>query len=272
MTKHYIFFTRNVLPQPQAHLVQVAHTANAAANLGYPAVLVYLQKGLKALNPVDLIHPFRPRQPDANLAKFYNIQDKLKVAPLPLPWPVDQIGGKFTNSSTIVSKYYFPIYIRPHTKIVHTRDWNFVKAAIKNGIPAIYEHHHHEQKQFEPEIVHHPLFQICVTVADTIRETMIQYGMPPEKVIKLHNGFNSLFLVRQPEKVASWRKKLLVNERQYLVIYSGALHKFKGIDLLIDVAKQLPQVQFAIAGGDELQVRFYQQMAQEKQVENVTFL
>lgn len=272
MIKHYIFFTRNALPQPQAHLVQVAHTANAAANLGYSAVLVYLQKSSKFLTPVELIRPFRPRKPDPELAKFYNIEDKLKVAPLPMPWPIDRVRGTLTNSSTVVSKYYFPVYIRPHTQIIHTRDWNFVKAAIKNGIPTIYEHHHHEQKQFEPEIVRHPLFQISVTVADTIRETMIQNGMPPEKVIKVHNGSNSMFFVRQPEKAEAWRKQLLVDDRQHLVVYSGALHRFKGVDLLVDVAKQLPHVQFALAGGDESQVRAYQQMTREKQVENVTFL
>lgn len=272
MNKHYIFFTRNVLPQPQAHLVQVAHTANAAANLGYSTVLAYLEKGLAALNPAALIRPFRPRKPDSTLAKFYNIGDKLKVAPLPIPWPIDYWRSKLTNSSTIVSKYYLPVHILPYTKIVHTRDWNLVKAAIKNGIPAIYEHHHHEDKKFEPEIVNNPLFQICITVADTIRETTIQNGMPPEKIIKLHNGFNNLFLVRQPEKAESWREKLLRGGQQHLVVYSGALHPFKGVDLLIDVAKQLPQVEFAIAGGEQSQVQAYQQITRDKQVNNVTLL
>lgn len=272
MTKNYIFFTRNVLPQAQAHLVQVAHSANAAANLGYPTILIYLRQQQESLNPLELFSPFRPKPPEEKLAKFYNLQEKLKVAALPMPWPIDRIGGKLTNSSTVISKYYFPLYILPHTKIVHTRDWNFVKAAIKNGVPAIYEHHHHEQKQFEPEIVRHPLFQIAVTVADTVLESMIESGMPKEKAIKLHNGFNQIFLLRQPEAALAWRKQLLANGRQHLVVYSGALSKFKGVDLLIDVAKQLPEIQFAIAGGNESQVQSYQHLAREKQTENVTFL
>lgn len=272
MTKNYIFFTRNVLPQAQAHLVQVAHSANAAANLGYPTILIYLRQQQESLNPLELFSPFRPKPPEEKLAKFYNLQEKLKVAALPMPWPIDRIGGKLTNSSTVISKYYFPLYILPHTKIVHTRDWNFVKAAIKNGVPAIYEHHHHEQKQFEPEIVRHPLFQIAVMVADTVLESMIESGMPKEKAIKLHNGFNQIFLLRQPEAALAWRKQLLANGRQHLVVYSGALSKFKGVDLLIDVAKQLPEIQFAIAGGNESQVQSYQHLAREKQTENVTFL
>ena len=272
MTKHYIFFTRHTLTTPQAHLVQVFNSANGAANLGYSTVLCFLQQGLGSFNPVNLLHPFHPKKPAAKLSKFYNIQEKLKVAPLPIPWPIDRIRSKWTNSSTLVCKYYFPIHILPYTKIVHTRDWNFVKAAIKHGIPAIYEHHHHEQKQFEPEVVHNPLFQIAVTVADPIRESMIQYGMPPEKVIKLHNGFNQVFLERHPEAAKAWREQLLVEQRQHLIVYAGALRKFKGIDLLIEVAKTMPQVQFAFAGGNESEVQHYQQLAQEQQTPNVKFL
>ncbi|MEG3979390.1 glycosyltransferase family 4 protein [Microcoleus sp. T3B2] len=273
MSKYYVFFTRNILPQPNvASLVQVAHSANAAANLGYPAVLVYLRKGWSALNPVDLLFPFQPTKPDDKLATIYNIQDKLKVADLPMPWPIDLWDSKWTSSSTIVSKYYLPIHLLKSTKIVHTRDWNFVKAAVKNGIPAIYEQHHHENKQFESEIVRNPLFQISVTVADTVRDSMIKNGMPPEKVITLHNGFNHLFLARQTEAAQNWRQQLLEDDRQHLAVYAGGLYPFKGVDMLVDVAKELPLVQFAIAGGDSSQVTAYQQLAKSKQVNNIKFL
>ncbi|MEG3934896.1 glycosyltransferase family 4 protein [Microcoleus sp. T3_B1] len=273
MSKYYVFFTRNILPQPNvASLVQVAHSANAAANLGLPAVLVYLRKGWSALNPVDLLFPFQPRKPDDKLATIYNIQDKLKVADLPMPWPIDFWDSKWTSSSTIVSKYYLPIHLLKSTKIVHTRDWNFVKAAVKNGIPAIYEQHHHENKQFESEIVRNPLFQISVTVADTVRDSMIKNGMPSEKVITLHNGFNHLFLARQTEAAQNWRKQLLEDDRQHLAVYAGGLYPFKGVDMLVDVAKELPLVQFAIAGGDSSQVTAYQQLAKSQQVNNIKFL
>jgi len=273
MSKYYVFFTRNTLPKPNvASLVQVANSANAAANLGYPAVLVYLRKGWSALNPVDLLVPFQPRKPDDQLAKIYNIEEKLRVADLPLPWPIDFWDSKWTSASTIVSKYYLPIHLLKSTKIVHSRDWNFVKAAIKNGIPTIYEQHHHENKKFEPEIVRNPLFQIAVTVADTVRDSMIENGMPPEKVITLHNGFNNLFLARQTAAAENWRQQLLADNRQHLAVYAGGLYPFKGVDMLVDVAQELPEVQFAIAGGDSSQVTAYQQLAKDKQVNNINFL
>lgn len=272
MKKHYIFFIKDELPKPEAHLVQSTNAANAAANLGYSTVLVYPYKGLTAFNPLKLVHPFQPKKAPTELVKYYNLQDKLQVSPLPMPWPVDYIKTKFTSSNTIASKYYFPFHMLPTTKLVHSRNWNFIKAAVKSGVAAVYEHHHHEDKKFEPEIVNNPLFQIAVTVTDTIRETMIENGMPPEKVVRIHNGYNQLFLSRQPEKAEQWRKKLLQNDREYLVVYGGALRDFKGIDILIDVAQEMPNVQFVCAGGNKTEVESYQQIAREKQANNIQFL
>ncbi|AFY58059.1 glycosyltransferase [Rivularia sp. PCC 7116] len=270
--KHYIYFIKEEIPKPEAHLVQSTNAANAVANLGYSTVLVYPSKGKEALNPIDLISPFRPRKTPDKLKKYYNLHDKLKVSPLPMPFPIDYVKSKFTSSNTIASKYYFPFHILPKTKIVHSRDWNFIEAAVKNGVPAIYEHHHHEDKPFAQAIVNNPLFQIAVTVGDTVRQSMIANGMPPEKVIKLHNGYNRLFMERHSQAAKEWRNQLLQNGREKLIVYSGALEQFKGIDILIDVAKQLPQVQFVCAGGKEKQVKHYQQLAQEKGVDNITFL
>lgn len=269
MNKHYLFFTRNALPQPRADLVQVANCANAAANLGYSTVLTYLEP--QAVCPLRWLKPFQPRDPEPSFKQFYHLQDRLKVAGLPMPAFLNRFSGKWAHPSTVVSKYFFPLHMRATTQIVHTRDWNFVKAAVRSGVPAIYEHHHHEDKRFEPEIVHHPLFQIAVTVADSVRDSMIQHGMPPDRVIKLHNGFNQSFLARHPEAAAIWRQKLLPQHRA-LVVYSGGLNAFKGVNLLIEAARSLPDALFVFAGGNADQVAAYRQFAEQRQVKNVEFL
>lgn len=270
--KAYLFFVRDPLPQPGAHLVQIVHLANAAANLGHHTVLVDIDRSQKALNPLQLLAPFQPHPPDFHLKNYYNLQDKLQVASLPMPYPVDRIRSKWTNSSTLACKYYLPVHLKAHTGLVHSRDWNFVKAAIQQGIPAIYERDHYEKKRYESEIVNSPLFQVTVTVADTVREDLIRNGMPPEKVIKLHNGFNQLFYIRQPEAAKDWRSQLLPEEGNSLVVYAGELVRFKGIDLILDLAPNLPQVQFAFAGGSPQQIEEYQQKIRDRALTNVILL
>ncbi|HBE20148.1 MAG TPA: glycosyl transferase family 1 [Cyanobacteria bacterium UBA11149] len=277
MDKHYILFSRNISLKPgNAHEIHDVICANAAANLGYSSVLVYPDPDNTAWNPVKLLSPFTPRQPDSKFQKFYNSQEKLKVAPLPKPWPIDRfkgkISGKLSNFNTILSKYYFPFHILHHTKIVHTRDWNFVKTVIKHKVPVIYERHYYQEKPFEPEIVSSPFFQIAVTQSEIIRQSLIQYGMPPEKVVWLDNGFEQLFLMRQPQEAEAWRKELLTDGQKQLVIYSGSLHGFKGIHILIDAAKELPEIQFALTGGTESQLQEYQEIIRTNNIHNVTFL
>ncbi|NET35723.1 MAG: glycosyltransferase family 4 protein [Cyanothece sp. SIO1E1] len=273
MKKHYVFYTRDTLPQPNAaHLVHDVQSANAAANLGYLTTLVYLRKGLNALNPIDWLFPFRPQKPDRQLINFYQVQERLRVVQLSMPWPIDQVKGKLTNSSTIGCKYYFPVHIFPFTGVLHTLDWNLAKTAVKRRIPVIYEREHYQNNRYEPEIVNSPFFQVAVTVADPVRDNMIQNGMPSKKIVKLHLGYNQSFLIRQPQPAQTWRQQLLANRFKHLLVYAGALYRFKGVDLLIDVAKEFPQVQFALAGGDEAKVKAYQQLARDQHVNNVTFL
>lgn len=269
MKKYYIFFVRDVLPKPAAYVVQIVNLANAAANLGYSTVLVSLKTGVKAGNPIEWFSPFHPTEPNDRLAQFYNLQNHLKIVELPMPFPIDSIGSKWTSSSTIACKYYFPVHILPYTQLVHSRDWNFVQTAIQYGIPAIYERDHCEKKQYDRQIVENSLFQAAVTVADPVRENLIQNGIPPEKIIQLHNGFNQLFLERQPEKAKEWRNKLLGDQFQFLAIYAGALYDFKGIDITIEIANQFPEVRFVMAGGPETQVEVYQNITRDRQLNNV---
>jgi glycosyltransferase involved in cell wall biosynthesis len=268
--RYYLFFTSNELPQSRADLVQVTNCANAAGNLGYPTVLTYLKRDRAANNPKYWLWPFRPQPPDCDLRRFYSLQTALQVAPLAVPGWCDRV--RWLHPSTVVCKYYLPLYLRPVTQLVHTRDWNFVKAAIRNGIAAIYEHHHHEDKQFEAAIVQHPLFQVAVTVADSVRNSMMAQGMPPDKVVKIHNGFNRAFLDRHPQDAQAWRNQLLAASFEHLVVYAGALYPFKGVDLLLEVAQFLPQVRFAFAGGSSEQVETYRQQARDRQLHNAVFL
>lgn len=268
MTQHYVVFTRHTFEQPAAHLVWAANSANGAANLGCPALLVHLQRGRRALNPIGWFAPRLPQPPDADLAQRYSLQPQLRVMPLPMPYPIDRWPTKWTNASTIACKYYLPVHLRRYAKLVHSRDWNFVKAAVQQGIPAIYEHHHFEDKRFEPEFAHHPLLPLVVTVADNVAASLIDSGIPADKVVKLHSGFNQTFLQRHPAAAQQWRDRLLKG-REALVVYSGGLYRFKGVDLLLAVADLLPHVQFALAGGNPTQVQAYQHIGQRS---NVTFL
>lgn len=269
---YYVFFVRDELPRRSAEIAQTVQSANAAANLGYPAVLVFLRRDWQAFNPLRWLQPWTLEEPDASMIRFYNLEKAVKVVRLAMPFPIDRIKGKLFSSSTAACRYYFPRHIFPRTQLIHTREWNLVKAAVRSGIPAIYERDHYEYKPYEPDVVNSPHFQLAVAVADTVRDNMLQQGMPPEKTVKIHNGFNRLFLTRDSVGVETWRQQLLTNGRKYLVVYAGSIYRFKGIDLLLEIVKDFPDVQFVMAGGPTEQSQAYQQVIQARQLQNVKLL
>ncbi|BAU63137.1 putative glycosyl transferase, group 1 [Stanieria sp. NIES-3757] len=273
MSKYYIIYSHQISLQPNtAHEIHDVQCADAAANLGYPTVLVYPNQQQHNFNLFNFLFPFRPQIPSKEIVEFYDIQSNLETAPLPLPGQFLPLPDKLTHPSTIICKYYFPLHIFSKTKVLHTRDWNCAKAAVQNKIPTIYESHYFQSKPLETKIVNSPYFRIAVTQSELTRQSLIQAGVPEQKAIWLHNGFGQSFLTRQPAEAKAWRQQLLSENYQYLVVYSGALYRFKGIDLLIDVARLLPHIQFAITGGTDSQIQDYRQLAQEKQVNNINFL
>ncbi|NJL44600.1 MAG: glycosyltransferase [Leptolyngbyaceae cyanobacterium SM2_3_12] len=266
--RHYLFFVRDTLPNPAAHLIQSVQCANAAANLGYPTWLAYIDRGHTAWQPWRWLYP-QPRPVDDTFAHFFNIQNQLELLPLAMPWPIDRVPHKLTNASTVACKYYWPWHLAAQTALVHTRDWNFAKAALGQGVPVVYECHHHTEKPFEPEMAVHPLLQAVVTVIDTVRESIIHNGIPEKKVFTIPNAVNNQFLARHPAAANQWRERLLAGKYNKLVVYAGALHEFKGVDLLLGIADQFPEVKFVLAGGPEAQHNHYAQRVRELNLGNV---
>ncbi|MDJ0599193.1 MAG: glycosyltransferase [Crocosphaera sp.] len=269
--KYYLVYSQLSQQPDSAHEIHDVMCANAMANLGYGTVLAYPENPPSKLKLGSLFFPFNLQKPNRHFIEFYDIQDRLNILPLFIPDIIRKGINRF-NVSSLVCKYYLPLHLKNKINAVHTRNWNFAKAAVKNKIPTIFERHYFAENKFESEIVNDPYFRVCITQSELTKQSMIEAGMPTEKVIWLHNGFNQTFLERQPNEAQQWREQLLKNNRETLVIYSGALYPFKGIDLLIDVAKCLPKIQFAITGGTEEQVKHYQELAQNKQVDNITFL
>lgn len=268
----YLFYVKEELPKPAAHLIQVVQCANAAANLGFPTWLAYPEWGRRAARPWRWWWPLRPQPASSAFRKFYNTESSLRLLPLAQPWPIGTLQHKLTSSSTAVCKYYWPLFLKHRTRLVHTRDWNFTKAAIQAGVPVVYECHHFLAKPYEAAIVHSPLLQVAVTVVDTVKTNMVQNGMPKEKIAVIPNGFNRQFLERHPAAAVEWRDRLLNHQFEQLVVYAGALYPFKGIDLLLAVAQFFPQVKFAIAGGPPTQQQHYQDQIRQRGLRNVTLL
>lgn len=265
MEKHIIFYLHSTLPKKKmASAVQVVNWANASANIGHSSVLVYLKSNLQSFNIFRWIAPFNVEKAPSELENFYKINEKMQVLTLPF-------FSNLVNTTGIIQKYFLPVHIFPKTKLFYSHDWNFIDKAVRCGVPSVFEWDFPVKKVFEPGIVNNSFFKLAVANTDFVKNNMIEYGIPENKIIQAHNGVNEYFFSRFPEKAEIWRKKLLKNKENFLIVYAGNLNRFKGLDILLGAARNLSHIRFVIAGGCEDEERDYSRK-NRKMLENVEFI
>jgi len=84
-----------------------------------------------------------------------------------------------------------------------------------------------------------------IAVSDAVRDTVIQYGIPPEKVVTIHNG------VAAPSPSPSLkggRSAMSLGKSPPHILYFGRIEKLKGVLTLLDAVTPLTNIQVSFAG------------------------
>ena len=273
--KNNILFLRRQFTFEQkgdiAHYIHDAQCANAAAELGYNALLVFVETGSRVKSPLSLFILPKPAPPSQKFKGFYRVGDRVRVLEFPISWPLDSVSIKGLSGEALSIAWYLNLFVKRGASLVHTQDLLLAEIAVKAGIPVVYEQHYFGKAHFKEKLVRSPLFKLAIVQSDITKQHLVANGMPEEKVRVMHNGFNKRFLERMSEAAEAWREKLLRPGEKYLVVYSGALYDFKGVDILIDIAKDMPEIRFALTGGGEEKLKRYRSLLRDKAIGNVTF-
>jgi glycosyltransferase involved in cell wall biosynthesis len=87
-----------------------------------------------------------------------------------------------------------------------------------------------------------------LAISGGVREDLIELGLDPNSILVEHDGFEPRRFENQPSRPAA-REALGIDGAAKLVVYTGGLLAWKGVDILVQAARLLPEVQFVIAGG-----------------------
>lgn len=87
-----------------------------------------------------------------------------------------------------------------------------------------------------------------VAISGGVRDDLVRLGVPANDVVVEHDGFEPARFAAAPTRVAA-RIALDLPRDVPLVVYTGGLLAWKGVDLLVEAARGLPDVYFVIAGG-----------------------
>jgi glycosyltransferase involved in cell wall biosynthesis len=99
-----------------------------------------------------------------------------------------------------------------------------------------------------------------IAISNGVREDLVQLGVDAARIRVEHDGFEAGRFQRLPSRRKA-RAELNLPEEAPLCVYTGGLLEWKGVDVLVEAARQLPAVYFAIAGGMEADVKKLRQRA-----------
>jgi len=92
-----------------------------------------------------------------------------------------------------------------------------------------------------------------VAISEGVEEDLIALGVNPRCIHVAHDGVDLQRFAGLPTR-AEARAALGLEERKHLVVYTGGLLEWKGVDGVLTAARLLPEVQFVIAGGMDADV------------------
>ncbi|MEZ5975842.1 MAG: glycosyltransferase family 4 protein [Planctomycetota bacterium] len=87
-----------------------------------------------------------------------------------------------------------------------------------------------------------------IAISGGVREDLESLGVDPGAILVEHDAFDGARFAAMPNREEA-RRELSIPAERPLVVYTGGLLAWKGVDVLIEASRTLPDVYFLIAGG-----------------------
>jgi glycosyltransferase involved in cell wall biosynthesis len=87
-----------------------------------------------------------------------------------------------------------------------------------------------------------------LAISGGVHDDLVKLGVAPDKLRVEHDAFEPARFFGLPERRAA-RAELGLDLEKPLVVYSGGLLEWKGVELLVEAARSLARIDFLIVGG-----------------------
>jgi glycosyltransferase involved in cell wall biosynthesis len=138
--------------------------------------------------------------------------------------------------------------------LVYTRNLWVAWMALLFGQKVVFDHYRPWPAQIPPlqlwiyRLICHRRFLINICHSDYTRRTYLELGIPHDKLQCIRNGFEPQRL-RTRLSLAAAKRQIGVPADKKTVVYTGRINHKKGLSLVIEAAKQLPDIQFILVGS-----------------------
>jgi len=225
------------LPTEKAHGIQIMKTCEALADAGVN---------------VELVVPRRKNHIRENPFEYYGVDQSFKVTYL---WCLDLVKwgrfGYWIEMLTFAERTVWHVLFKKGT--FYTRD-EFLAFYLKLiGKKVTWEVHMGQKNFFALLLVW--LKVPMVVISDGLKDLYISLGVNPKNIQVIPDGVDlNLFNKKITRREA--RDRLGLSESAKIVVYTGSLYPWKGVDILAEAAKILPAETLVVfVGGTEPDVK-----------------
>lgn len=158
--------------------------------------------------------------------------------------------------------------------LIYTRNETLALYCLLIGKPFIFETYRRFGHEFPKAMTwlakrakHRALFGM-VLHSEVAAASMAGVGIPRDKMIVLHNGFDMADMEPRLSR-ADARKQLNIGQDKKVALYAGNMQESKGIESLIDLAALVPEIDIWLVGGTKEDLQRLGDYAKAKNVNNV---
>lgn len=138
--------------------------------------------------------------------------------------------------------------------LVYTRNLWVAFISILFGQRVVFDHYRPWPDQIPPlqyflyRLFCHRRFLGSICHSEYTRQKYIELGVPPEKLRCVHNGFEPARFAA-PIPIAEAKALRGLPPEAKTVVYTGRVNQKKGLELVIEAAKRLPELTFLFVGS-----------------------
>jgi len=242
--------TTSQVPSITANSIQVMKVCQAYCQLGHDVTLVV--PGKKSIDWNEI-------------KQLFGVTTEFKIIYFPTIQPLKRYDF-------ITQCGFFLLFQK--FDLVHTWMPQIANLSGILQIPYIMELHGLPTGRFGPGIYKKILFSnhkkrfLCITQAlQKLFEETYKFKFKSDEILIAPNGV-VLEPYQQLENVAELKLQLGLSNK-FTAVYTGHLYQGRGMNLLVDLAKRLPDVSFLWVGGREKDVDYWRNKIYSQQIKNI---
>jgi len=229
------FAFEGALPSTQADAEVFLNTASAMSRRGHDVSLSFASS---------------PKRGDAvgAIRDYFDLEGQVRFVPVDNPFDHKtlQHGWQALRSPWL-----------DHARscdVLYTRNIVILAAAIHSGALVFYDHYRPLPDQtpaLQPLLrrwMTHPRFLGMACHSDLTRKSFLRIGVPPERLRVVYNGFDPGRMPPDLSK-AQARQELGWDPARPTIVYTGRVGEHKGLEIVLDMARHLPHMDFVLVGS-----------------------